>query len=355
VIVDLEKIMSRHHGILIALAAALLFGASTPLAKLALSSTHPLLVAGLLYLGSGVGLAILRRIPSGKTTETPLSRVDLPWLAGAILAGGVAGPALLLLGLMTISASSASLLLNLEAVATAAIAWIVFRENVDKRVGAGFAFIVFGSILLSLPQEGAFALSHGALLITAACLCWGIDNNLTRKISGSDPSQIAMWKGLVAGTVNTGLALLTGAKLPAIGVILGVTVIGFLGYGVSLVLFVHALRHLGTARTGAYFSTAPFAGTALAFAIGQGQLDWAFWAAGILMLIGVCLHVTERHEHQHVHDPMEHEHIHYHDEHHQHAHSLYDPPGEPHAHRHQHARLLHSHPHYPDIHHRHKH
>ena len=272
--------MSRNPGILIALGAALLFGASTPLAKLAVSSANPLLVAGLLYLGSGIGLFIVRTVRSGQRTETPLLPADLPWLGGAILAGGMLGPALLLLGLMTTSASTASLLLNLEAVATAAIAWIVYHENVDKRVGAGFALIVFGSVLLSLPQEGGVALSHGALLITAACLCWGLDNNLTRKISGRDPSQIAMWKGLVAGTVNTGLALLTGAKLPAVGVILGVTVIGFLGYGVSLALFVRALRHLGAARTGAYFSTAPFAGAALAFAIGQGRLDWAFCAAG---------------------------------------------------------------------------
>jgi drug/metabolite transporter (DMT)-like permease len=246
-------------------------------------------------------------------------------------------------------------LLNLEAVATAAIAWIVFRENVDKRVGAGFAFILLGGVLLSLPQDGRFALSDGALLIAAACLCWGIDNNLTRKISGSDPSQIAMWKGLAAGAVNTGLALATGAKLPAMSIILAVAAIGFLSYGISLVLFVRALRHLGTARTGAYFSTAPFAGTALAFAIGQGRLDWAFCAAGILMLIGVWLHVTEQHEHRHVHEPLEHEHLHYHDEHHQHEHSPGDPPGEPHAHRHRHARLIHSHPHYPDIHHRHEH
>ena len=347
--------MSRNPGILIALGAALLFGASTPLAKLALSSANPLLVAGLLYLGSGIGLFIVRTIRSGQRTETPLLPADLPWLGGAILAGGMLGPALLLLGLMTTSASTASLLLNLEAVATAAIAWIVYHENVDKRVGAGFALIVFGSVLLSLPQESGVALSHGALLITAACLCWGLDNNLTRKISGSDPSQIAMWKGLVAGTVNTGLALLTGAKLPAVGVILGVTVIGFLGYGISLVLFVQALRHLGAARTGAYFSTAPFAGAALAFALGQGRLDWAFCAAGALMFAGVWFHVTERHEHRHIHEPIEHEHLHFHDEHHQHHHSQFDPPGEPHAHRHKHVPLTHSHPHYPDIHHRHHH
>ncbi|HEY5811992.1 MAG TPA: EamA family transporter [Terrimicrobiaceae bacterium] len=347
--------MSRNPGIPIALGAAVLFGASTPLAKLALSSANPLLVAGLLYLGSGIGLFVVRTIRRGPRTETPLSRPDLPWLAGAIATGGIVGPALLLLGLMTTSASAASLLLNLEAVATAAIAWIVFHENVDKRVGAGFAFILLGGVLLSLPPEGGFSLSAGALLIAAACLCWGIDNNLTRRISGSDPSQIAMWKGLTAGAVNTGLALATDAKLPALVTILAVAAIGFLGYGVSLVLFVRALRDLGTARTGAYFSTAPFAGTALAFAMGEGRLDWAFCAAGVLMLIGLWLHVTERHEHQHVHEPMEHEHLHYHDEHHQHEHSPCDPSGEPHAHRHRHAWLRHAHPHYPDIHHRHKH
>jgi drug/metabolite transporter (DMT)-like permease len=347
--------MRRDPGIPLALGAALLFGASTPLAKLALSSADPLLVAGLLYLGSGIGLSVVRSIRSGQTAETPLSLADLPWLAGAILAGGVVGPALLLLGLMNTSASAASLLLNLEAVATAVIAWIVFRENVDTRVGAGFALILLGGVFLSLPPEGDFALSNGALLIAAACLFWGIDNNLTRKISGSDPSQIAMWKGLVAGAVNTGLALAIGAKLPALGTILAVAAIGFFGYGVSLVLFVRALRHLGTARTGAYFATAPFVGTALAFAMGQGRLDWAFCAAGILMSIGVWLHVTERHEHVHVHEPLKHEHLHYHDEHHQHEHSPADPPGEPHAHWHRHARLTHSHPHYPDIHHRHKH
>lgn len=347
--------MKRKPGILLALGAAVLFGASTPLAKLALSSASPLLVAGLLYLSSGIGLFAVRAIRFRQTTETPLSRADFPWLAGAILAGGVVGPALFMLGLMNTSASAASLLLNLEAVATAAIAWIAFRENVDRRVGAGFALITLGAVFLSLPRTGELALSSGALLIAAACFCWGVDNNLTRKISGSDPSQIAMWKGLVAGAVNIGLALTIGAKLPPLNTILAVAAIGLLGYGVSLVLFVRALRHLGTARTAAYFSTAPFVGTALAFAMGQGQLDWAFIAAGILMSIGVWLHVTERHEHLHIHEPLEHEHLHYHDEHHRHEHSSSDPPGQPHAHRHRHARLKHAHPHYPDIHHRHEH
>jgi drug/metabolite transporter (DMT)-like permease len=223
------------------------------------------MIAGLLYLGSGVGLAVLgmiRSVAGVRQTETPLVGKGLPWLAGAILAGGVAGPVLFLLGLLKTPASAASLLLNLEAVATGAIAWVIFRENVDKRVGAGFTFIVLGGILLSLPHEG-FSVSSGSMLIGAACICWGIDNNLTRKISGSDPSQIAMWKGLFAGIVNTVLALGFGAKFPAAGVALGAATIGFFGYGLSLVLFVRALRHLGTARTGAYFSTAPFAGAAL--------------------------------------------------------------------------------------------
>ncbi|MGH8047697.1 MAG: DMT family transporter, partial [Chthoniobacterales bacterium] len=309
------------------------------------------------YLGSGVGLAIVRRVRSSSApaAETPLTRADFPWLFGAILAGGIVAPALLLFGLMSTSASSASLLLNLEAVATAVIAWVVFRENVDRRVATGFVCILLGGVLLTLPTGGNAGFSTGALLIAAACVCWGIDNNLSRKISGSDPSQIAMWKGLAAGATNTSLALAIGAKLPSISAGVGVAVVGFFGYGVSLVLFVRALRSLGTARTGAYFSTAPFAGAAFALAIGQGHIDWTLCASGLLMLAGVWLHLTEKHEHEHVHEPMEHEHPHVHDEHHRHEHSPDDPPGEPHMHRHKHTRLRHTHHHYPDLHHGHHH
>ena len=343
-----------NRGILYALMAALLFGLSTPLAKLAIQAAPPLLVAGLLYLGSGIGLALVRRIRVARGIEfreAPLVRADLPWLAGAILAGGVIAPTLLLFGLLSTTASAASLLLNLEAVATAVIAWVVFRENVDRRVGLGFAAILLGGILLSLPHGNDLRLSFGALLIAGACLCWGIDNNLTRKISGSDPSQIAMWKGLVAGGVNTALALLMGAKLPSLDLVFGVAAIGFLGYGVSLVLFVLALRHLGAARAGAYFSTAPFAGVAFALAIGQGRLDWTLCFSGALMLLGVWLHVSEKHSHEHAHELMEHDHLHFHDEHHQHTHSPDDPSEEPHSHAHQHKQMKHTHAHYPDLHH----
>jgi len=320
-----------------------------------------MLVAGLLYLGSGVGLALVRWVRvargGGVRRETPLSRADGPWLAGAIVAGGVVAPVLLMLGLMVTPASTASLLLNLEAVATAGIAWVVFRENVDRRVALGFGAILLGGVVLSLPLGGGgeLGLSRGALLVAAACVCWGVDNNLTRRISGSDPSQIAMWKGLVAGGVNTGLALAMGARLPEAGVLVGVAGIGFLGYGVSLVLFIMALRHLGTARTGAYFSTAPFAGAAFALMLGEGRMDWALGLSGVLMLLGVWLHVSERHAHEHVHEPMEHDHLHVHDEHHEHKHEPGDPVGEPHAHTHRHGRLRHGHAHYPDLHHRHEH
>jgi len=344
-----------NRGVVYALGAAGLFGLSTPLAKLALTGASPWLVAGLLYLGSGVGLALVRGMCGRRGREATLSRTDLPWLGGAILAGGVVAAVLLMAGLATTAASAASLLLNLEAVATAVIAWVVFRENVDRRVGAGFGCILLGGVLLSLPASGGTGISAGAFLVAGACVCWGIDNNLTRRVSGSDPAQIAMWKGLVAGGVNVMLALLMGGGWPSWKLTLGVGVIGFLGYGVSLTLFVIALRHLGAARTGAYFSTAPFVGAVFALAIGQGRPDGAMAAAGVLMAAGVWLHLSERHAHEHGHEAMEHEHRHVHDEHHRHEHSPEDPEGEPHSHPHRHEPMRHSHPHYPDLHHRHRH
>jgi drug/metabolite transporter (DMT)-like permease len=341
-----------------ALASAALFGASTPLAKLLVGEVPPLALAGLLYLGSGIGLAAwlgLRRIAAGAGRASPIARADRRWLAGAIIAGGVAGPALLMFGLARAEGSAASLLLNLEAVLTAAIAWVVFRENVDRRVFLGMAAIVAGGVLLSwdqIPREGGLA---GPVLIAGACLAWAVDNNLTRRVSGGDAATIACLKGLVAGSVNLGLALAAGAVLPGAATLAAAAALGFAGYGVSLALFVVALRHLGTARTGAYFSVAPFFGAALAFAVLAETPSAAFWAAAGLMALGVWLHLTERHEHEHLHEPMQHTHEHVHDEHHRHAHDFPWDGREPHVHPHRHARLVHSHPHYPDLHHRHPH
>ncbi|MDE2318793.1 MAG: DMT family transporter [Rhodospirillales bacterium] len=343
-------------GIPLALLSAILFGASTPFAKLLLGAINPWMMAGILYLGAGAGLSVIHvfriglRLPAA---EAPLRRSDLPWLGLVILAGGLGGPLLLMQGLSHSSATSASLLLNLEGLATMGIAWIIFRENVDRRLLIGAFCILAGAAILS--WRGGASVDLGAVLITGACLCWGIDNNLTRKLSSADPVQIAMLKGLVAGTVNVALAFAAGASLPPLGLLMLAGVVGFLGYGVSLVLFVLALRHLGTARTSAYFSLAPFIGAALAVGVLGEPVAARLLAAGAFMGIGLWLHLTERHAHDHVHDEMEHEHRHRHDEHHQHDHDENMPPGEPHSHRHWHARLVHRHAHYPDLHHRHGH
>jgi len=261
-----------------------------------------------------------------------------------------------MIGLAHTSASAGSLLLNLEGLATMAIAWLIFRENVDRRLLLGAFAILTGAVLLSWSGEGgAFSLGWGALAIAGACLSWGIDNNVTRKLSAADPVQIALIKGLVAGSVNLILSLAQGSTLPGLSVMLGAGIVGLAGYGISLVLFVLALRHLGTARTGAYFSTAPFVGAVLAIAMFGDPVTPGLIAAGVLMALGVYLHVSEQHEHEHRHAEMVHEHRHRHDEHHQHAHGPNDPASEPHTHRHRHAPMMHKHPHYPDLHHRHSH
>jgi drug/metabolite transporter (DMT)-like permease len=338
-----------------ALASAALFGASTPLAKLLVGEVAPLALAGLLYLGSGIGLFAWFLLRMRREAAPSLSRADWPWLAGAIAAGGIAGPALLMFGLARCDGATASLLLNLESVFTASLAWVVFRENVDRRVFLGMAAIVAGGVVLSwdeLPRAGGLA---GPLLIAAACLLWAIDNNLTRRVSGGDAVTIAGMKGLVAGSVNLSLALLQGASLPGAGLLASAAAVGLFGYGISLVFFVVALRNLGTARTGAYFSVAPFFGAALALLVLRESPSSAFWVAAGLMALGVWLHLTERHEHAHVHEPMEHAHPHVHDEHHQHDHAFAWDGREPHTHPHAHRRLAHRHPHYPDLHHRHDH
>jgi drug/metabolite transporter (DMT)-like permease len=350
----------RARGVLAALLAAALFGASTPFSKILLRSIDPFLLAGLLYLGSGFGLALWiglqGLLPSNrKNRDARLKRQDLPWLGSAILAGGVVAPVLLLFGLRLTSASSASLLLNLEGVLTALLAWSVFKENFDRKILLGMLAIVSGGVLLSWQSQLALGVPWGPLGIFGACLCWAIDNNLTRKVSAANPMHIAAIKGLVAGTVNVSLAMAAGATIPPASAILAAGMVGLLSYGVSLTCFVLALRHIGTARTGAYFSTAPFIGAALSLIVLREQPQLLFWVAGGLMLVGVWLHLTERHAHFHRHEAITHDHLHMHDEHHQHTHLPTDPPGEPHSHVHHHPELAHTHPHYPDIHHRHRH
>ena len=342
-------------GVPLALGSAVLFGTSAPLSKLLMGSIDPWLLAGILYLGAGAGLAIMqwgRSFVGIENLEAPLHRADWPWLAAVIVFGGMIGPLFLMLGLSQTTASSGSLLLNLEGLATMAIAWVVFRENVDRRLILGAGAILAGAVLLSWSGTG-LRFDTGSLFITAACLSWGIDNNLTRKLSSADPVQIAMLKGLVAGTVILVLALASGAVLPSASIIASGALTGFFGVGVSLVMFMLGLRHLGTARTGAYFSLAPFIGALLAIIFLHEPLTLQLLAAGVLMTLGLYLHLAERHDHEHVHETLEHDHLHVHDAHHQHDHD--GPVSEPHSHRHRHQPLRHRHPHYPDLHHRHGH
>jgi drug/metabolite transporter (DMT)-like permease len=350
----------KHHGIIFAFLSAALFGASTPAAKLLVGSIDPMVLAGLLYCGAGIGIAVLRvgarsGAPVPGNREAPLSLRELPWLAGAIVAGGILGPVLLMYGLAWTDAATASLLLVLEGVATALLAWFVFHENFDRRIAAGMLCLVAGALVLSWSGQLSLAGVIGPLAIVGACAAWGLDNNLTRKVSLADPLQIVQIKGLVAGPVNLALGLWAGGQLPPLTPMLAAGLVGFLGYGVSLALFVYALRHLGTARTGAYFATAPFLGALVAIVFLREPITPQLLIAGGLMAFGVWLHLTEDHAHEHTHMAEEHTHSHTHDAHHQHEHGPDVPAGEPHSHSHRHAVLRHRHAHVPDMHHTHRH
>lgn len=343
-----------------ALVAAALFGVSTPAAKALLGAIDPVVLAGLLYCGAGLGAAALRRWPlrasnMARAPEQPLGRGDVPWLAGAILAGGIVGPLLLMAGLDRSPATTASLLLTFEGAATALMAWFIFHEPINRRVALGIICLLAGAITLAWSSRPTLESTLGPLAIIGACVAWALDNNLTRKVSLADPLQIVALKGLIAGPVNLALGLWAGASLPGVTTILAASLVGVLGYGVSLALFIVALRHLGAARTAAYFSTAPFIG-AVAAVISLGEpLSPQLVLASVLMSAGVWLHLSEHHEHRHTHVSMRHAHAHVHDEHHQHQHDAGSPPGEPHTHVHTHGRLDHAHPHAPDMHHQHRH
>jgi drug/metabolite transporter (DMT)-like permease len=281
---------------------------------------------------------------------------DWLWLIAAILAGGVLGPILLMNGLAHTSAGNASLLLNLESVFTALLAWLVFHEGADRRIVLGMALIVAGGAVLTGSQaEVAHSRLFGEAAIAAACLCWALDNNLTRKISASDAIFVAATKGLVAGITNLSIGFALGEKLPALHLTVTAMTIGLFGYGLSLVLFVVALRGLGSARTGAYFSTAPFIGAAIAIVALHEPLTIAFGICALLMGVGVWIHLTERHDHEHSHEATTHSHAHAHDLHHRHEHDFPWDGAEPHLHLHHHDVLLHRHPHYPDLDHMHRH
>jgi drug/metabolite transporter (DMT)-like permease len=352
--------MNRNHiyPIMQALIAALLFGASAPLAKYLLGEVEPIPLAAFLYLGSGMGLLglkLFQRIkPRGYNREAQIKKPDYIWLAGAIIAGGVAAPITLLFSLRNTPAATASLLLCFEGVATALIAFFVFKESLGLRAWWAIALITLASIFLAINLREKWGFSPGALGVIGACVLWGIDNNLTRNISAKDPITIVTIKGLGAGSFSLGMALVLGNKIPAWEAILGALVLGSLGYGASIVLFIHAMRGIGAARTSALFGSAPLAGMILSFVLFREVPGWLFLAGFSLMAAGTLFLVGEQHEHVHIHAVTIHEHAHIHDDgHHEHDHA--SMPVDKHSHVHKHNELVHAHDHMPDFHHRHGH
>ena len=363
---SLPSVRPWHPGVTAALGSAVLFGAGTPLAKLLLDSVSPWLLAGLLYLGSGLGLALYRRARQLKAPR--LSSSEKGWMLAAVVCGGYLAPVLLMWGLSRLPASHTALLLNAEAVLTTLLAWALFKENLGTRIVLGMAAIVLGAVILAWPSAGlapVATVSAGALwpalAVLGACALWALDNNFTRKVALAEASWVACVKGSVAGTTNLLLAFALGASWPAWPLAVAAMGVGLLAYGVSLTLFVVGLRHLGASRSGAYFSVAPFVGAVMAVLLLAEPVSWPLAAAATFMALGVWLHLTEQHGHTHAHTALDHEHAHTHDAHHLHDHTHDDAesPGESrakrHSHRHQHTPLQHSHAHFPDAHHQHRH
>ncbi|MCG2825701.1 MAG: DMT family transporter, partial [Thermoplasmatales archaeon] len=336
--------------------SASLFGISTPLAKILVKDISPVALAGFLYLGAFAGLSLYSAVIKTESDKKAVSleRKDFPWLAGAILTGGIIGPISMMMGLRLVSGFSASLLLNLEGIATAIIAVFFFKENAGKRLWLALICMIIAGIFLTWdPTQGRFNIV-GPLFIIFAMVCWGIDNNLTRSISDKDPVQISKIKGFVAGTISLSLALFLGIRISLDFTIAFALLLGSFSYGISLVFFIKALEGLGSSRTGAFFSFAPFIGAIASLIILREWIGWVMFPAAGLMLIGVWLICSEKHLHTHLHKTVIHTHLHNHrDMHHLHEHS--GAFHEPHTHEHTHIELFHIHVHWPDTHHRHEH
>ncbi len=334
----------------------MLFGASTPFAKLLLAQTEPLLLAALLYSGAAAALTLASPFARSATSlgdEANLRRADASALAAITLLGGIAGPLLMLAGLVRVSALAGSLLLNLEAPFTMVVAVALFREHLGLRATIGAVCVIVAATLLGYgPGElrGEFA---GLILIAAACLCWSLDNNLSQRLSLRSPLAIARFKCAGAAACMLTVAWFRGTAVPDAIYVAAALIIGAASYGASLLLDMYALRMLGAAREAAYFATAPFFGAALALPVAGDLPSARDVAVAVIMGAGIALLLSERHGHEHTHETLEHEHLHLHDEHHRHAHQ--GPIVEPHSHLHRHPPMTHSHPHVSDLHHRHRH
>ncbi|RBQ25006.1 MAG: hypothetical protein ALMCE001_08110 [Methanocorpusculum sp. MCE] len=339
-----------------AILAAVLYGISSPVAKILLETTSPELMAALLYLGAGLGMFAVNLVTQRKNRErkeAPLTKKDLPFVISMIVLD-IAAPILLMLGLSLTTAANASLLNNFEIVTTALVALLIFRETIDRRLWIAIVLIAAGSILLTVDDAGSFSFSVGSILVILACVCWGVENNCTRMLSLKDPMQIVVVKGFGAGSGALLIAFLTSGMHTDLVSVIAALVLGFFAYGLSIYLYVRAQRDLGAARTSAFYAVAPFIGAAISFAVFQTPLTPLFALAAGFMVLGAYFAATGGHMHKHIHDPVKHDHRHRHDDgHHTHVH---DPPVEgEHSHEHTHEHLEHDHPHGADMHHVHVH
>ena len=343
--------LSLSRPVLAAIAAALLFGASTPLAKGLLTSLGPFTLAGLLYLGGALGaLPFAFRGGSAELRRDPRQRRLLGF---AVIFGGGVAPVLLLAGLRAAPAASVSLWLNTEVVATALLAWALFHEDLDRRTVMAASLVLTGGIILAVP-EGLAGWKAGAL-VAGACVCWSLDNNLTALVSGFTPAQTTIAKGVIAGSVNLMIGLSLGQRLPGLGRVSAALAVGAVSYGFSIMLYIFSAQHLGATRSQLLFATSPFLGVVLAWTLFGEHIELAQLAAAPCIAAGLCLMLTARHGHEHAHEALAHTHSHRHDDgHHTHVH-----PGlrawVRHTHPHQHEPVTHTHEHVPDLHHRHRH
>lgn len=357
--VDMTAAGNRTRGGLYGLAAAALFGISLPFIKLLLPESGPLLIAGLLYLGAGIGLwcfelAVYRHSKVARR-EAPIQSTDRWLLAGIVVAGGILGPVLMLWGLQRLSAVASSLLLNLEAPLTIALALLFFREHLDRREVLGAIVIIGAAAVLNYHPGTVRTDWLGFVAIVSACLCWAIDNNLSQRLSLRDPIVVTRIKTLGAGACTLSLAILTGQSLPRPSILMAALVLGLFSYGLSLVLDMQALRLVGAAREAGYFATAPFIGAVAAVPIVGEQWGATEWVSSAAMAVGVTFLLRAHHRHLHVHEEVEHDHTHMHGEHHQHEHEEQPLTEESHTHAHRHLPLAHDHPHLSELHHRHEH
>lgn len=339
-----------------AILAAALFGISSPASKLLLVKIPPTLMASLLYLGAGFGMAainIVKRLGKGDRVEASMTKKEWPYIAGMVLLD-IAAPICLMIGLTMTTSSNASLLNNFEIVSTSLIALLIFKEAIGKRMWIAIALITLSSIILSVEDFSSLTFSTGSIFVILACLCWGFENNCTRMLSLKDPRQIVIVKGFGSGVGSLIIALFLkqqSANLFYLGMAL---LLGFVAYGLSIYFYIIAQRELGAARTSAYYAVAPFIGVLMAVIIFGQQLTASFIIALVIMIIGAYLAGVEHHRHSHVHEEITHEHRHSHtDSHHLHVHD-HAVAGE-HSHVHTHEKIEHVHKHTPDMHHTHAH